>query len=482
MAMSESPGTNCRIICLIWYFERLCKVAFDQTGIDAAPGGDCQHLGRIIEGVNVAEAKCVQFLPRKTCSGPDIKHPHCTIRNSGRKKFAHQPGRQVAQSVEHGPVIGLRPIAIKPAGFLVIGQIVGPLQQFSGFGVDCRRYSVGACHEASVSKFARQATSRLKFRIGLKLQNVITTVVPVFALIVLGFGAGRFGFFVAGSARGLSTFVFTFAIPAMLFKAMVTLGIPASPPWGLWGAFFTTVAIIWVLAIAASHVVTGLEGAGGSSAALGSAFGNTVMLGLPLGVAHFGAAAVLPMALIISIHLPVQWFAATLLAQWGSRSGKQQKLSSLLRTLVKDLFTNPIVLALLAGTAWNLAGFGLHSMADNIVSMLAQAAVPAALFALGLSLARFGLMSSGLAAAVLMFLKLAVMPAVAALLAFEVFDLSMVQAGIVVLFAALPTGANAYIFAERQAAAEAAVSASVAAGTALSIVTLSIVLALLPQV
>ena len=312
------------------------------------------------------------------------------------------------------------------------------------------------------------------------MQSVITTVVPVFALIVLGFAAGRFGFFVDGSARGLSTFVFTFAIPAMLFKAMVTLVIPASPPWGLWGAFFTAVACVWILAIAASRFVTGLGGAGGASAALGAAFGNTVMLGLPLGVAFFGTAALLPMALIISIHLPVQWFAATLLAKWGSQTDKPG-LPALLRTLLKDLFANPIVLALVAGSVWNFAGFGLHPMADKVIAMLAQAAVPAALFALGLSLARFGFAGSGRAAGVLMLLKLAVMPAIAALLAYAVFDLTAVEAGIVVLFAALPTGANAYIFAEREGVAEAALSASVAAGTALSIVTLSIVLALVPH-
>ncbi len=313
------------------------------------------------------------------------------------------------------------------------------------------------------------------------MQSVITTVVPVFALIVLGFGAGRFRFFVDGSARGLSTFVFTFAIPAMLFKAMVTLGIPASPPWGLWGAFFTAVAIVWILAITASRFVTGLGGAGGASAALGAAFGNTVMLGLPLGVAFFGSAALLPMALIISIHLPVQWFAATLLAKWGSHT-ENLGLPSLLRTLLKDLFANPIVLALVAGSIWNFTGFGLHPMADKVISMLAQAAVPAALFALGLSLARFGFVGSGRAAGVLMLLKLAVMPAIAALLAYAVFDLTTVEAGIVVLFAALPTGANAYIFAEREGVAEAALSASVAAGTALSIVTLTIVLALVPHI
>ncbi|MGI9515093.1 MAG: AEC family transporter [Anderseniella sp.] len=308
---------------------------------------------------------------------------------------------------------------------------------------------------------------------------MISIVVPVFALIVLGFGAGRFGFFVEGSARGLSTFVFTFAIPAMLFRAMVSLGIPASPPWGLWGAFFTAVAVVWILAIAASRFVAGLEGAGGASAALGAGFGNTVMLGLPLGVAYFGSAALLPMALIISIHLPLQWFAATLLAQWGSQR-ESRGVSVLLRTLLKDLFTNPIVLALLAGSVWNVTGLGLNPMAEQIVSMLSQAAVPAALFALGLSLARFGLAGSGLAAGVLMLLKLAFMPAIAAVLAYGVFDLSVVHAGVVVLFAALPTGANAYIFAERHGAAEAALSASVAAGTALSIVTLSVVLALLP--
>jgi predicted permease len=312
------------------------------------------------------------------------------------------------------------------------------------------------------------------------VNNVIATVVPVFALIMLGFGAGRFGFFVEGSVRGLSTFVFSFAIPAMLFKAMVTLGIPASPPWALWASFFGSVAIIWVFAILASRMVRDLSGAGGSSAALGATFGNTVMLGLPLGVAHFGPAAVLPMALIISIHLPAQWFAATLLAQW---SGKEdgRGLSGIVKTLFRDLFTNPIVLALLAGALWNLSGFSLHPIADKMITLLAQGAIPAALFALGLSLTRFDPKGSGVAAMILMVLKLVVMPLVAAALAIGVFHLPFVEAGIVVLFAALPTGANAYIFAERQGVGEAAVSASVAAGTALSIISLSIVLALLPH-
>ena len=45
-------------------------------------------------------------------------------------------------------------------------------------------------------------------------------------------------------------------------------------------------------------------------------------------------------------------------------------------------------------------------------------------------------------------LKLLVMPLIAWVLAFKVFALPPVAAGVVVLFAAMPTGANAYIFCD----------------------------------
>jgi predicted permease len=304
--------------------------------------------------------------------------------------------------------------------------------------------------------------------------DVFNTVVPVFTLILLGFGAGQLGWFGEGSARGLSTFVFSFAIPAMLFKAMATFGLPSSPPWAFWGAFFGAVVAAWLLAILLSRHVKGLGGAGGAPAALGAGFGNTVMLGLPLGVAHYGEAALLPMALILAVHLPLQWLAATVLAQTALVSG-----GSFVKALGKDLFGNPIIVAIVAGTVWNLSGVGLPNLADTTISLLSQAGVPTALFVLGLSLSRFGLKGNRAAVAVLLVIKLLVMPVVAWWLATVVFDLSRVEAGIAILFAALPAGANAYLFAERQGHGAAAVSGAIAVGTALSVVTLSGVLALL---
>ena len=311
------------------------------------------------------------------------------------------------------------------------------------------------------------------------MMDVLNTVVPVFVLILLGYAAGRAGWFVDGSARGLSLFVFAFAVPALLFKAMLSFGLPDAIPWSLWAAFFGAVAAVWALAIALSAVVPGLGGAGGASAALGAGFGNTVMLGLPLGVAHFGDDALLPMALILTIHLPLQWLAATLLAQSAAlrRGGG---LGHILTALTRDIAANPIIVAIVAGTMWNVMRLPVPNVADRVMTLLGQAAVPAALFALGLTLSRFGFKGNRQAVAILLALKLLVMPLIAFALVTWVVDLSRVEAGIVILFAALPAGANAYIFAERQGHGEAAVSGAIAVGTALAAVTLTAVLAMLP--
>ncbi|WP_235884710.1 AEC family transporter [Bradyrhizobium frederickii] len=70
-------------------------------------------------------------------------------------------------------------------------------------------------------------------------------------------------------------------------------------------------------------------------------------------------------------------------------------------------------------------------------------------------------------------LKLAVMPAAAFVLA-KLLDLPPLAAGVVVLFAAMPTGANAYIFAVQYQRLVNPVSGAVALGTLLAAVTLPV--------
>ncbi|WP_239621362.1 AEC family transporter [Bradyrhizobium sp. I71] len=71
-------------------------------------------------------------------------------------------------------------------------------------------------------------------------------------------------------------------------------------------------------------------------------------------------------------------------------------------------------------------------------------------------------------------LKLAAIPAAAFVLA-RLLDLPPIAAGVVVLFAAMPTGANAYIFAVQYQRLVNPVSGAVALGTLMAAVTLPVV-------
>lgn len=315
---------------------------------------------------------------------------------------------------------------------------------------------------------------------GHPMHTIAITVVPVFALIALGYFAARIRFFSTEAETGLTRFVLYFAIPALLFRTMVAVDV-ANPPWRLWAAFFTAIVVIWVLAIWTSKRLASISASGGSAAAITSSFGNLLMMGIPLSVSFLGPAAALPAGLILSIHSPIQWTAATLLAEMsGERS--DASVSAILRDLVNDLIRNPIVVAIVLGSLWRLTGLGLAPIADRTIALLGQAGVPAALFALGLSLAGFGFKGNVRGVTVILTLKMIVMPLIAALLAVKVFQLSPVDAGVVIIFAALPPGVNAYLFATRYDAAVAPVSGAIALGTGLSLFTTSVVLWLIGPV
>ena len=309
------------------------------------------------------------------------------------------------------------------------------------------------------------------------MNAIFITVVPVFLLIGLGFFAARLKLMDGAGVAGLHNFVFLFAIPALLFRTAMKVDIGSAAPWSLWGAYFGSAAIVWVLAILVSPKFPSLRPVGGASAAIAASFGNLVMMGIPLSFAHYGEAAVVPAALIVAIHAPLHWFFATLRAEWVGNSGGS--MATTLKELFVSLAKNPIVMALVAGALWGATGLGLHPIADRTISLLGQAGVPAALFALGLSLAAYGLRGHMRGLSVLLVLKMAVFPMVAAIMAFKVFDLPTLVANIIVLFACLPPGANAYLFATRYNASVAPVSGAIGLGTFLALFSVTAVLWLL---
>lgn len=310
------------------------------------------------------------------------------------------------------------------------------------------------------------------------MSAIALIVVPVFALIAVGYLAARFGAISGEAIRGLSQFVFNFAMPALLFRTAAAVDLGSMHPWGVWGAYFGGAAVVIALAVLISRRVPALSAAGGSAAGITASFGNLVMMGLPLSLAGFGEEGIVPAAVLVSVHAPVQWLVATLIAQWADR-GPGRPMGEVMWQFLMGLLRNPIIAALLGGLLWGALGRPIPEIVDRPLELLGQAGTPTALFALGASLAAHGLRGQLGAVAIVMALKMLLFPVLAWLLATQVFALGPVQTGIVVLFAGLPAGANAYIFSEQHRAAVPVASGAIVLGTALSIVTISVTLLLL---
>lgn len=316
----------------------------------------------------------------------------------------------------------------------------------------------------------------LRFATGRALMNaVLQTVVPVFGLITLGYLAGRTCYLSEAAIRGLPEFVFRIAMPVMLFRTIGSSTVPDVAASSIMAAFFGAAGVVWVVMALATRLLLGRGQGDAAALSMASAFANSVMMGLPIAISHFGPKAAPVVALVVLCDTAAMWFAATIHLAAAEGAGEAGS-GAMIRALTWRLATNPIILGCAAGLLWRTGGLVMPPLADAIVTMLAQAAIPGALVALGLALNSYGLAGQKRAVAVVTVLKMLVMPAATWAIATHLLGLPKLEAGVVTLLAAMPVGANAYLFAAAYDRQPAAVSGAIAASTPLALITVSALL------
>lgn len=300
--------------------------------------------------------------------------------------------------------------------------------------------------------------------------HILSIVLPVFGLIALGYGARRAKLVLDRTGDGLSDYVFTIAVPALIFKTLTSADLPASQPWGYWLAYFSAVIVVWSLAMLIGHRVFKLARMDNIITGFSAAQANTVMVGIPLILEAYGKPGAVPLFLLIAIHLPIMMTAATIMAEKGQAHWKR---------MIRQLLLHPILLAIFISTAFRLSGMAVPGAIKTIIDMLGASAIPCALFAMGIALYRYGIGEDFKIAASITALKLILHPLLVYIFAFHIFAMPPVWAGVAVLFAASPVGVNAYLFAERYRAGMRIASSAIALSTALSVITTGFWLAFL---
>ncbi|MBK5946972.1 malate transporter [Rhodobacter veldkampii DSM 11550] len=301
---------------------------------------------------------------------------------------------------------------------------------------------------------------------------IFLKTLPFFALIGLGWVAGRTRFFPTEATAWLTKFVFYFALSAMLFRFTATLPLSELYDPAFLLAYLTGSAIVWALGMvvalgrrlplpeAAMEAHTGMTG-------------NTGFLGVPMLVVLLGPAAVGPVLMVLAIDLIVFSSLITLLIT-GARHGRVSP--AMLGALALGLVKNPMIVSMVAGLAWAGLTLPMPAPLEEFVTILGAAATPGALFAIGASLAARSA-ERVRPALWLSFAKLVLHPAAVAAMALIVFPVEPYAAGVMIAAAALPVAGNVYILASHYGVAPARVSASILISTAVSILTVPWVIA-----
>jgi hypothetical protein len=201
-------------------------------------------------------------------------------------------------------------------------------------------------------------------------------------------------------------------------------------------------------------------------------FGNTAYMGVPLFVAAFGPRGALP-AIVATVASNLLLIGGAVAAAEHHRAPAQA-----LRRMTLALLRNPLLIAPLVGVLVSWTGTALPRPVNGLVDLMAAAAVPAALFAIGLSLTEYPLHVGAGEIAWLCALKLLVQPAATWILATFVVVPDPLWAKAAVLLAGMPAGALVFVVTRRYGTYSERASALVVVSTLLSMLSLAALLAL----
>lgn len=264
----------------------------------------------------------------------------------------------------------------------------------------------------------------------------LTLLFPIFLLAGLGALLARLPWLRSKWQPGLVELTAKVLIPALLFTSTYRTGLPPSVSLQLLSSFYLPLVALFLLVAYGAR-----RGEGGAGAALAATYSNTVFVGLPVLVQTLGRGSLQFAYPVIAFHSLVCFTLYYLTSASATAGGRR-----LLQAAV-NASTNPIVVSLLLGLALNVAGLALPLALMQALDMLAKAALPCALLALGASLASLRA-RRWVAALAVVATKLVALPLSVLALSVYAFGVPREAAAVLVILASCPVGVNAaYVIA-----------------------------------
>ena len=311
------------------------------------------------------------------------------------------------------------------------------------------------------------------------MQSILDTALPFFALIFCGYGAGRLNLLSSTAAAGVNTFVFYFALPAFLFTLMSSSPIAQVLNVPFIGAYVCASLAVFALAFAGGRLLFDVGRGEAAIQGLAAVLPNTGYMGIPLAVAVLGSAAAVPLVVGLTLDGVLMIPLGIMLIESAKDRG-EGSLGTVVETF-SNLVRNPLIVSIFAGLAFSATGLSTPTPVDNFLDLLGGTAGPCALFALGATLAGRSVAGGAAEISYMTALKLLIHPAALLLTTAVVFDVDPLWTKAALLGAALPIAANVFIVARQYDVYVARSSGAILVSTAVSVVTVSALLVVLPR-
>ncbi|MCA0871326.1 AEC family transporter [Seohaeicola saemankumensis] len=299
-------------------------------------------------------------------------------------------------------------------------------------------------------------------------QTLIDVILPVFLVIGAGYTATRAGYFNMSHIDGLMRFTQQFAIPCLLFRALANLDLAASFDPRLLASFYTGALLCFLLGLFGARLLFRRDWEDCVAIGFCCLFSNSVLLGLPITERAYGAGNLTGNYAIIAFHAPFCYgLGITTMEIVRNRGAGGLRMVS---GILSAMFKNALIIGIAAGLAFNLTGMAVPGIADEALSLIARAALPGALFALGGVLVQYRPEGDLRAITFVCAISLLVHPSLVWLFG---SSLSLPQDLFrsAVLNSAMAPGFNAYIFANMYGRAKRVAASSVLIATGSCILT-----------
>lgn len=308
----------------------------------------------------------------------------------------------------------------------------------------------------------------------------IDVILPVFLIIAAGYVCVKTKFLTQPSVENVMLFAQKVALPCLLFQSISKINLSHAYDLGMIFSYYGGALSCFMLGYLGARFI--FKRSASESVVIGFAatFSNSVLLGLPVMERAYGKDSLAGNYAIISLHTPILYsFGITFMEL--VRSGHRNISSfQLAQKVIKSIFSQSLMIGIILGFAVNFLDFLPPLSLNASITLLAQSAIPVALFSLGGTLSCYSFEGERGVILMVSFLSLLCHPLITWLLGVYVFHLSAPALRSAVVIAAMAPGISAYIFANLYGVSRRVNAASILVATAGSIMTISLWLYILP--